>query len=91
MSYTLTASLKNLKTDFTLKNCLFGSVKFSKNVDLYKYKCSGYGIGFGSRSEILFTNGSMGKNVNIFGADMKSSVHIDNKGRDISILGEGPK
>ena len=32
----------------------------------------------------------MGKNVIIFGADMSSSVHIDNKGKDILILGEGP-
>ena len=31
-----------------------------------------------------------GKNVNIFGADMSSSVHIDNKNKDILILGEGP-
>ena len=31
----------------------------------------------------------MGKNV-IFGADMSSSVHIDNKVKDIVILGEGP-
>ena len=26
----------------------------------------------------------------IFGADMSSSVHIDNKNKDIWILGEGP-
>ena len=32
----------------------------------------------------------MGRNVIIFGADMNSSVHIDNKGRDMLILGEGP-
>ena len=32
----------------------------------------------------------MGKNVIIFGADMSSSVHVDNKGKDILILGEGP-
>ena len=32
----------------------------------------------------------MGKNVFIYGADMSSSVHIDNKGKDILILGEGP-
>ena len=31
----------------------------------------------------------MGKNVIIFGADMSSSVHIDNK-KNILILGEGP-
>ena len=33
----------------------------------------------------------MGKNVIIFGADMSSSVHIDNRKKDISILGEGPQ
>ena len=32
----------------------------------------------------------MGKNAIIFGTDMKSSVHIDNKNKDILILGEGP-
>ena len=32
----------------------------------------------------------MEKTVIIFGADMSSSVHIDNKNKDILILGEGP-
>ena len=32
----------------------------------------------------------MGKNVTIFGANMSSSVHIDNKNKGILILGEGP-
>ena len=32
----------------------------------------------------------MGKNVIIFGADMSSSVHIDNRNKDILILSEGP-
>ena len=31
-----------------------------------------------------------GKNVNIFGSDMSSSVHIDDKNKNILILGEGP-
>ena len=31
----------------------------------------------------------MGRNVIIFGTDMSSSVHIDNKNKDILILGEG--
>ena len=31
-----------------------------------------------------------GKNVMIVGADMSSSVHINNKNKDILILGEGP-
>ena len=32
----------------------------------------------------------MEKNVFIFGADMSSSVHVDNKGKNILIHGEGP-
>ena len=40
------------------------------NDDLDKYKYEGYGIGFDSRSEFLFTDGSYGKNVIIFVADM---------------------
>ena len=31
----------------------------------------------------------MENNVIIFGADMSSSVHVDNKNKDILILGEG--
>ena len=38
---------------------------------------------FNSRSQFLFTDGTYGKNVIIFGADMSSSVHVDNKGKDI--------
>ena len=32
----------------------------------------------------------MGQNVIIFGVDMNSSVHVDNKGKDMLILGKGP-
>ena len=78
--YTLGPQLKNLNTDFTLINCLFGSVKITENVNLDNYKYTGYGIGgIDSRSEFLFTDGSYGKNVIVFGADRSSSVHIDNK------------
>ena len=90
ISYALNPWLRNVKTDFTLHNCLFGSVKLTKNADPDKYKYSGYGIGFDSRLEFSFTDGSMGKNVIIFGADMSSFVHIDNKNKDVLILGEGP-
>ena len=34
--YTLNPKLRNLNTDFTLGNCLFGSVKLIKNTDLDK-------------------------------------------------------
>ena len=43
-----------------------------------------------SQSEFPFTDGSVRKNFIIFGADLSSSVDIDNKNKDILILGEGP-
>ena len=43
----LESSLNNF--DPTLKDCLFGAVKLTKNNDIDKYKYSGYGIGFDSR------------------------------------------
>ena len=73
ISYKLNPQLRNLNTDFTLSNCLFGSVKLTKNAHLYKYYHSDYGIVFDYCSEFLFTDGSMGKNVIIFGADISSS------------------
>ena len=84
--YTLNPWLTNLNTDFTLKNCLFGSVKLNKNANPYKYKFSDYGLGFDSRSEFSFTDGSIGKNAIISGADMCSYVHIDNKKKDFLFL-----
>ena len=49
-----------------------------------------YDIEFYSCSEFLFTDGSMGRDVIIFGADMCSPVHVHNKGKDILILVVGP-
>ena len=90
ISYTLGLQLRNLNTDFTLCNCLFGSVNLTKNADLDKYKNSEYGIGFDSGSEFSLSDDSIGKNVNIFGADKSWSVHVNNKRKDILILNEGP-
>ena len=88
--YKINPQLRNLNTDFTLNNWLFGSAKLTKNADLDKYKYGCYGIVFDSRSEFLFTDESFRKNVIIFGADMNSSVYIDNKNKDILDLVEAP-
>ena len=40
---------QDINTDFTFKNCLFGSVTLTKNADPDKYKYSGYEIGFDLR------------------------------------------
>ena len=88
--YELDRLSRDLNIDFPLKDCLFGAVKLTKDADPDKYKYSGYGIGFDLRSEFSFTDGSMGKNGIIFGADMSSSVHIDNTTKSILILTKGP-
>ena len=79
-----------VKTHPTLVNCLFGAVSITKNADIDKNKYSGYGIGFDRTGIYLLPDGSFGRNVVIFGVDMNSSVHVDNKGKDILILGKGP-
>ena len=64
ISYTLNPWLRNSNTDFTLNNCLFGSVKLTKNADPDNYKYNSYSLGFDSGLEFSFTDGIMGKNVN---------------------------
>ena len=87
--YELGASSSS-NSDPTIKNCLFGAVTLTKNADIDKYRYSGYGIGFDRRSDFSFPGGGFGQNIIIFGADINSSIHIDNKGKDILILGKGP-
>ena len=76
--YQLSASSSN-DGDPTLKNCLFGVVTLTKNAGDENYKYSGYGIGFDRISSFSFPGGGYGQNVLIFGADMSSSAHVDNK------------
>ena len=66
-------------SDPTLENCLFGAVTLTKNADIDKYGYSSYGIGFDRKGSFSFPGGGYGQNVIIFGADMSSSIHIDNK------------
>ena len=68
--YKLGTWSRDLNTGFTLKDCLFGSVKLVRNTDPDKYVCTGYGIGFNLRSAFSLTDDSTGKNATIFGADM---------------------
>ena len=75
--------------DPTLKNCLFGAVTLTKNADIDKYGYSGYGMAFDRKSSFTFPGGGMVQNVLIFGVDMSSSAHIDNKTKDILVLGKG--
>ena len=76
--YELGAS-RSHSSDPTLKNCFFGAVILTKNADIDEYGYSGYGIGFGRRLSFSFPGGGCGQNVLVFGADMSSSAHIDDK------------
>ena len=89
IAHELGASGCNIN-DPTLKNCLFGAVTLTKNADIDKYGYSGYGIGYDRKSTFSYPGGGFGQNAIIFGVNMSSSAHIDNKKRDILILGKGP-
>ena len=62
-----------------LKNCLFGAVTLTKNADIDKYVYSGYGTPFDRKTSFSFQSSGLDQNVIIFGVDMSSSVHVDNK------------
>ena len=51
---------RDLNTDFTLGNCLFGAPEVTKNADPKKYANSGYDIRFDTRSEFLLPDDSFG-------------------------------
>ena len=60
----------NISSYPTLEKFLFGAVKLTKHVDLYKY--SGYGIGFDGKGSYSIGD-EVGRNVIIFRVDMSSS------------------
>ena len=76
--YEISKSI-NISDYPTLENCLFGAVTLTKNTDINKYKCSGYGIGFDRQGNFSFPGNGLGRNVIIFGVDMSSSTKIDNR------------
>ena len=69
---------------------MFGAVKLTKNADVDKYWYTDYGIGFDRKGSFSFPGGGFGQNVIAFGVDMSSSVHLDNKKKDILIIGKSP-
>ena len=69
----------SISTYPTLETCLFGDVSLTKNTDIDKYKYSGYGIGFDKHGEFSFGTRGFGRNCIIFGADLSSSSHANNK------------
>ena len=59
------------------------------NADPDEYRYSDYGIEYDASSDFYWSDGSSGKNVIIFSADMSSSMHIDNWNKNILVFGEG--
>ena len=82
---------------FTIQNALFGAMQITKNAtDNDKNNYKGYGICFDERSEFghTITEGgraptSDARNVLIFGADMRFSVHTTNRANHIYLMGTG--
>ena len=87
--YELGAS-SSIDSDPALKNCLFGAVTLTKNADTEKYRYSAFGIGFDRRSSFSFPVDGFDQHLLILGVDTSCSVHIDNKKKDILVLGNGP-
>ena len=75
-------------SNIALENCLFGAIKITKNSDVGKYKYSRYSIGFDSRGSFSHPSGGNGTNVVIFGADLSSYVHANNKVNNVLVLGK---
>ena len=88
--YEMNKKDNTIINDPALENCLLGAVTLTKHVNIDKYGYSGYGIEFDRKGSFSFPSGGYGQNVIIFGVDMSSSIHIDNKKQDILILGRGP-
>ena len=56
--YDISRSI-NINDYLTLENCLFGAVSVTKNADFNKYKCYGYGTGFGRHGSFSFPGTEM--------------------------------
>ena len=78
----------NISSYPTLEKCLFGAVSLTKNADIDQYKYSGYGIGIDRKDEFSSGNKGFGRNCIIFGVDMNSSSHANNRKNNILELGK---
>ena len=76
--------------DPTLKNCLFGAVTLTKKQILISMGTVVMELDLIGDKVFSFLSGGFGQNILIFWADMSSSAHIDNKKKDILVLGKGP-
>ena len=76
--YELNTWPSNRVNNFTLKNCLFGTVILERNAMKNKFTHNGWGIAFDVEGSWGFGNEFV-RNVVIFGVDNSSSSHTDNQ------------
>ena len=74
---------------FELKICFFGATSIVKNSDKEKLKYSSYWIAFDGAGSWNIGNG-FAKSVAIFGVDVSSLTHADNRKNNFVVLGESP-
>ena len=79
---------RNPTNNFSLKSCLFGTVKLVANAIKSKFSYNGRGIAFDGEGSWSFAN-DFAKNVVIFSVDYSSSSHSYNK-KNFLVLGKGP-
>ena len=74
--YELNTWPRNPTNNVALKNCLFGTVKLTRNADESKFCYNGWRIAFEGKQCWSFHDDTT-RNVVIFGVDNSSSCHID--------------
>ena len=77
---------QDLNSKFTLKDYLFGNAEVTKNAHPNKYSYSVCEIGFDFHLFFSVLNFDQDKNVVLFGVDRCSSVHANNRNKNILIL-----
>ena len=77
-------------SSFTLKNCLFGTVKFTRNSNKSNFTNIGWGKAFDGKVFWSFRNDTA-RNVRILCVNNSLSPHVDNLKNNFLVLGEGPQ
>ena len=79
--YDLKSNLNSL--DLIIENYLFGTINGLKALKVINNNGDAYGLGdgiaFDSKGKFSHPTGGIGQNIIIFGADMSSSIHANNK------------
>ena len=78
----------SITSHITQENCLFGAVKLTKNLKINTYSGYGVAVAFDAKGSFSHPSGGYGKNIIIFGDDLSSSVHANNRANNILVLGK---